>query len=188
MRSLLLFSTLLLSSCATKELHADQTAATQEYNAMQLTALDGSPFDRNLIDGSVVLYVNVASECGLTPQYDQLQSLYESRKDKGLVIVGVPCNQFGSQEPGSSEQIASFCKLNYGVTFPLMEKQEVNGEGRSPLYRYLVGSTAGGGGDIKWNFAKFLVGRDGEVLDRFAPTTTPDDKNLVAAIDAALGS
>ena len=153
---------------------------------MQLTALDGSPFDRSLIDGSVVLYVNVASECGLTPQYEQLQALYESRKDKGLVIVGVPCNQFGSQEPGSSEQIASFCKLNYGVTFPLLEKQEVNGDDRSPLYRYLVGSTAGGGGDIKWNFAKFLVDSNGECVGRYGPQVPPSEieGDIVKLLDA----
>lgn len=136
--------------------------------------------------GKVLLIVNVASECGLTPQYDQLQALYESRRDKGLVIVGVPCNQFGNQEPGSSEQIASFCKLNYGVTFPLLEKQEVNGDGRSSLYHYLVGSTAGGGGDIKWNFEKFLVSPAGDVVGRWGSGTKPDAAELVEAIERVL--
>ena len=153
---------------------------------MTLTSLDGSPLDRSVVDGQVVLYVNVASECGLTPQYEGLQALYESRKDQGLVIVGVPCNQFGGQEPGGAEEIASFCTLNYGVSFPLLEKQEVNGDARSPLYHYLVGSEAGAGKDIQWNFAKFVVGRAGQVLHRFGPTTTPDDAELLAALDQAL--
>ena len=153
---------------------------------MSLISLDGNPLDRSVVDGQVVLYVNVASACGLTPQYEGLQALYASRKDQGLVIVGVPCNQFGSQEPGGPEEIASFCKLNYGVSFPLLEKQAVNGDARSPLYHYLVGSEAGGGRDIQWNFAKFLVGRDGQVLQRFSPTTAPDDAELLAALDGAL--
>lgn len=186
MRSLLLLATLALPSCASHKVAADQHGAHMEYLDMQLTRLDGTPLDRAAIDGQVVLYVNVASECGLTPQYEGLQALYESRQERGLVIVGVPCNQFGGQEPGGAEEIASFCKLNYGVDFPLLEKQEVNGEGRSPLYRYLVGSEAGGGKDIKWNFEKFVVGRDGAVLQRFAPTVAPDDEGLLAALDAAL--
>jgi len=187
-RSLLLIASLWLPNCAGRvDLHPDQAVATQEYREMDLTSLDGSHFDRSQIDGKVVLYVNVASKCGLTPQYEALQALYEGRQEGGFVIVGVPCNQFGGQEPGSSDEIASFCKLNYGVEFPLLEKQDVNGKDRSSLYRYLVGSEAGAGKDINWNFEKFVVGRDGSVLHRFAPTVTPDDGELLSAIDAALG-
>ena len=187
-RSLLLLTALGLSSCSSHKVVVDPHRAHLEYTEMQLTRLDGTPLERSVVDGQVVLYVNVASECGLTPQYEGLQALYESRRERGLVIVGVPCNQFGGQEPGGPEAIASFCKLNYGVDFPLLEKQEVNGDGRSPLYRYLVGSEAGGGKDIKWNFEKFVVGRDGRVLQRFAPTVAPDDEGLLAALDAALGA
>lgn len=154
---------------------------------MNLTSLDGKLFDKSTLDGHVVLFVNVASRCGLTPQYEGLQKLYDAKKDAGLVIVGVPCNQFAGQEPGDAEQIAAFCERNYGVTFPILEKQKVNGPGRSELYSWLVGSEAGGGGDIEWNFAKFVVGRDGQVADRFAPPVTPKDTEFVAAIDAALG-
>lgn len=153
---------------------------------LSLTALDGSAFDTSLLEGKAVLFVNVASRCGNTPQYEGLEALYQANKDKGLVIVGVPCNQFGGQEPGSAEEIATFCKLNYGVSFPLLEKQEVNGEGRSALYARLVSSPMGAGEDISWNFEKFLVGRDGRVAARFSPRTQPDDRKLAAAIEAAL--
>ncbi|TNE87599.1 MAG: glutathione peroxidase [Deltaproteobacteria bacterium] len=156
-------------------------------NDLALTALDGSPFATDLT-GKVVLFVNVASRCGLTPQYNGLQALAEEKRDDGLVIVGVPCNQFGAQEPGSADEIATFCSVTYGVDFPLLEKQDVNGAGRSPLYQWLVGSEAGGGKDIEWNFGKFLVGKDGAVLERFAPTVPPEDPSLRSAIDAALAS
>ncbi len=153
---------------------------------MDLTSLDGTPLPDDALAGKVVLFVNVASRCGLTPQYKGLQALYESRKDDGLVIVGVPCNQFGAQEPGTAEQIATFCERNYGVTFPILEKQNVNGPKRSPLYTFLVDSEAGAGKDIEWNFGKFVVGRDGAVAHRFAPTVAPDAAELTAALDAAL--
>lgn len=153
---------------------------------LTLTALDGSPLATDL-SGKVVLFVNVASQCGLTPQYTGLQALAEEARDDGLVVVGVPCNQFAGQEPGTSEEIATFCAVTYGVDFPLLEKQDVNGPGRSPLYAWLIDSGAGGGTDIEWNFGKFLVGRDGEVLRRFSPTVTPEDAELRSAIAAALG-
>lgn len=153
-----------------------------------LTALSGSPFPDGTLAGKVVLFVNVASKCGLTPQYDGLQKLWKDLKDEGLVIVGVPCNQFAGQEPGSSGEIATFCKLNYGVDFPLLQKQDVNGADRSPLYQFLVTSPAGGGKDIKWNFEKFIVGRDGAVAARFAPTVAPDSPELRTAIEAALAT
>ena len=181
----ILTTLLVLALVAAPALAGDPTP--RSLSDMTLTALDGSPFDKTTLDGKVVLFVNVASRCGLTPQYGGLQSLYDAKKDAGLVIVGVPCNQFGGQEPGSSEQIATFCERNYGVTFPILEKQKVNGPGRSDLYEWLVNSEAGGGKDIEWNFGKFVVGRDGNVAHRFAPPTTPDDADLVAAIDGALG-
>lgn len=152
-----------------------------------LVALDGSPIDPSTVDGKAILFVNVASRCGFTGQYEGLQALYEAHKEDGLVIVGVPCNQFGGQEPGKPEEIASFCKMNYGVTFPLLEKQDVNGAKRSDLYRWLVGSGVGGDRDVRWNFEKFVVGRDGQVLARFASQTGPDDPELARAIDQALG-
>lgn len=138
------------------------------------------------IAGKAVLFVNVASKCGYTPQYEGLQALYTQYKDKGLTIVGVPCNQFGAQEPGSAEEIASFCKLNYGVDFPLLEKQDVNGAARSALYTQLISSPAGGGADVKWNFEKFLVAPNGEVVGRFPSKVAPNDPALAAAIEKVL--
>ena len=155
-------------------------------SSMSLRALDGQPLAADALAGKVVLFVNVASQCGYTPQYKGLQALYDAHKGDGLVIVGVPCNQFGGQEPGSPEQIKGFCELNYGVKFPLLEKQEVNGASRSPLYAALVSSPAGGGADVKWNFEKFLVGRDGKVLARFPSSVAPDSAELLAAIKGAL--
>jgi len=147
--------------------------------------------ERSLGDfgGKAALIVNVASKCGLTPQYEGLQKLYQAQRGRGLEVLGFPCNQFAGQEPGSEAQVQEFCTVNYGVTFPLFAKIEVNGPGRDPLYAWLTSQDAApeGAGDIKWNFGKFLVGRDGRVLARFAPPTKPDDPALVAAIAAALG-
>ena len=162
------------------------TAAPAPFDA--LPALDGGKVDRAALDGKVVLMVNVASRCGYTGQYAGLQSLYEKYRDAGLTIVGVPCNQFGGQEPGSAKEIARFCSMNYGVTFPMLAKQDVNGPNRSTLYDWLVSSDAGLGKDIGWNFEKFLVGRDGTVLQRFRSGTAPTDPALTGAIEAALGS
>lgn len=153
-----------------------------------LTALSGQPLPDATLAGKVVLFVNVASQCGYTPQYEGLQALWTEFKGRGLVIVGVPCNQFGGQEPGTATEIQSFCKLNYGVDFPLLEKQDVNGAGRSALYQRLVSSQAGGGKDIRWNFEKFLVGRDGAVLARFPSSVAPGSPELRTAIEAALAS
>lgn len=148
-----------------------------------LTTIDGTPFAPEMITNKVVLFVNVASKCGLTPQYNGLVELDKAYGDRGLVIIGVPCNQFGAQEPGTPEEIKDFTKSKYDVEFPLLEKQDVNGANRSPLYQFLVGE----GEDITWNFGKFLVGRDGEVIARFDPKTAPDDAALRAAIEQALG-
>ncbi len=147
-----------------------------------LVALDGSPLPASQLAGKRVLFVNVASRCGLTPQYEGLEALQREHGGDGFTVVGVPCNQFGGQEPGSAEQIATFCSTTYGVTFPMLEKQDVNGPGRSPLYQYLVDSEAGGGTPIEWNFGKFVVDQQGRVVARFAPTVAPDDPAVVAAI------
>jgi glutathione peroxidase-family protein len=148
-----------------------------------LTTLDGTPLSPAVLENKVILFVNVASKCGLTPQYSDLVELDTAYGSRGLVIVGVPCNQFGAQEPGTPEEIKEFTKTKYDVDFTLLEKQEVNGPNRSPLYQFLVGD----GPDIGWNFGKFLVGRNGEVIARFEPKTPPNDPDLKAAIEAALG-
>lgn len=148
-----------------------------------LATLDGAPLSPETIANKVVLFVNVASKCGLTPQYSGLVELDQKYGDRGLVIVGVPCNQFGAQEPGTPDEIKDFAKTKYDVDFTLLEKQDVNGANRSPLYQFLVGE----GPDIEWNFGKFLVGRDGAVVERFDPQTAPDDAGLKAAIEKALG-
>jgi glutathione peroxidase len=138
--------------------------------------------------GKVCLVVNVASECGLTPQYDGLVRLYSRYRDQGLEILGFPCNQFGGQEPGSQSQIREFCRTNYGVEFPMFEKIEVNGEGRDSLYEWLTGEDVGpdGSGDIAWNFAKFLVDREGKLIARFSPTVEPCSNVITSRIDEAL--
>ena len=138
--------------------------------------------------GGPVLVVNVASRCGLTPQYTGLEKIAEDYRDRGLTVVGVPCNQFMGQEPGSAEEIQTFCSTTYGVTFPLTEKVEVNGEGRHPLYEELtaVPDAEGEAGDIQWNFEKFLVAPGGEVVGRFRPAVEPESDELVGAIEATL--
>lgn len=138
--------------------------------------------------GKVLLIVNVASQCGLTPQYRGLQEVYEYYRDRGFEVLGFPCNQFGGQEPGTEEEIRSFCETRYNVTFPLFAKLEVNGPNRHPLYAYLTQqpTSPDGPGDIQWNFAKFLIDRQGRVVARFAPTTAPASEELIAAIEQAL--
>jgi glutathione peroxidase-family protein len=152
----------------------------------QLKTLAGNTIALSELAGRVVLFVNVASRCGLTPQYEGLVALQASRRSNGFTVIGVPCNQFGKQEPGTPQEIQNFCATSYGVDFPLLEKQNVNNPDRSDLYEWLVNSPAGGGKNVGWNFAKFLVGRDGSVIQRFQPTTAPDDDGLLGAIDGAL--
>jgi glutathione peroxidase len=150
--------------------------------------LDGKPSSLGAHRGKALLVVNVASRCGLTPQYEALEKLHEEYVGRGFSVVGFPCNQFGAQEPGTAEEIKSFCSLTYGVTFPMFEKIEVNGSGRHPIYTELtrVPDTAGAGGDIRWNFEKFVISADGRTVTRFAPQTEPYDPAILAAIEAAL--
>jgi len=155
---------------------------------VKIAALDGSPLDTGALDGTAVLVVNVASRCGLTPQYRDLEELQERYAGRGFTVLGVPCNQFGGQEPGTAEEIATFCSTTYGVTFPLTEKVEVNGPGRHPLFEELTAApdAEGTAGDVQWNFEKFLVGPDGRVRARFRPRTPPTSPEVVAAVEAAL--
>ncbi len=152
--------------------------------------LDGTPADLHQLEDKAVLIVNVASKCGLTPQYEGLEHLQERYGDKGFTVLGVPCNQFMGQEPGSAEEIQTFCSTTYGVTFPLTEKIEVNGDDRHPLYETLtaVPDAAGEAGDITWNFEKFLVAPGGDVVARFRPQVEPESDEVVAAIEANLPS
>ena len=157
------------------------------FHEITLDALDGKPLPLETFKGKVVLVVNVASKCGLTPQYAALENLYQKYKAQGFSVLGLPCNQFAGQEPGTEEEIQSFCSLNYGVSFALSSKLEVNGSDRHQLYRLLAGEGAEFPGDITWNFEKFLVGPDGRVLARFSPRTAPDEASVIQAIEKALG-
>jgi glutathione peroxidase len=151
------------------------------------TTLDGRDQDLADYQGKVVLVVNTASQCGLTPQFTGLESLYEKYVDQGLVVLGFPCNQFAGQEPGTADEIGEFCQRNYGVSFPMFDKIEVNGENTHPLYQWLKTEKGGMLGDaIKWNFTKFLVGRDGQVIKRYAPTTEPE--KIAGDIEDALAA
>lgn len=150
--------------------------------------IDGVDTSLSEFAGKALLIVNVASQCGLTPHYAGMQALHERYADRGFAVLGFPCNQFGAQEPGTEHEIATFCETRFGVTFPMFAKLEVNGAARHPLYAWLTSqaSEPDGSGDIKWNFAKFVISPSGEVVARFAPTVTPDDPALVAAIERAL--
>ncbi len=153
-----------------------------------LKSLDGDPGVLGGQKGKVTLLVNVASFCGLTPQYEGLEGLYERFGAQGFSVVGIPCNQFGAQEPGTADEIKTFCSTSYGVEFPLTEKVEVNGDNRHPLYQQLTETADGEGhsGDIRWNFEKFLVSRDGDVIARFSPMVEPGNDELVGSIEKAL--
>ena len=150
--------------------------------------LSGEDSSLGALAGKTLLVVNVASKCGLTPQYAALEALHERLADRGFSVVGFPCNQFMGQEPGTAEEIEEFCSTTYGVTFPMYEKIEVNGEGRHPIYDELtaVPDADGAAGDVQWNFEKFLLGPDGAVLARFRPRTVPDDPEVLAAIEEHL--
>lgn len=152
------------------------TANAQSAWDFDALTLDGAPAPLSAYKGKVALIVNTASQCGLTPQYKGLQELYERYKDRGFVVLGFPSNQFGAQEPGTNKEIATFCETSFGVTFPMFGKIDVNGDSAHPLYKWLKAEKPGmlGLESIKWNFSKFLIGRDGQIAERFAPTTTPE--------------
>ena len=150
--------------------------------------IDGKESSLKDYQGKVLLIVNVASKCGLTPQYKALEAIHEKYKAQGFTVLGFPCNQFMGQEPGTNEEIKQFCSSKYNVSFPLFDKLEVNGPNRHPLYVALAGQDSPFPGNIKWNFGKFLVGRDGKILKRFEPRTTPDSPEVVEAIQAALAA
>ena len=153
---------------------------------ISLKDIDGEETSLKKFEGKVMLIVNVASQCGYTPQYKALEAVYEKYKDRGLVVLGMPCNQFGGQEPGSNQEIKQFCSSKFNVTFPLFEKIEVNGSNRHPLYVALAGKESPFPGDIKWNFGKFLIGRDGKILKRFDSGAAPDSPEVTQAIEKAL--
>ncbi|MEU8413353.1 glutathione peroxidase [Amycolatopsis japonica] len=154
-----------------------------------LKTLAGEDTTLGALEGKTLLVVNVASQCGLTPQYTGLEKLQERYADKGFSVVGFPCNQFAGQEPGTAEEIQTFCSTTYGVSFPLFEKLDVNGESRHPLYTELTkaADAEGAAGDVQWNFEKFLVAPSGEVVGRFRPRTEPEDETITKAIDATIG-
>jgi glutathione peroxidase len=157
--------------------------------SLPVTMLDGTPSTLgDVTGGRPALLVNVASKCGLTPQYAALEQLQRDFGDRGVTVVGFPCNQFGGQEPGSTEEIAEFCSTTYGVTFPMSDKIEVNGDGRDPIYVQLTATddADGASGDVQWNFEKFLIRADGSIAARFRPRTTPDDPAVLAAIEGVL--
>jgi glutathione peroxidase len=164
------------------------TASAASLYEIPVNDIDGNATTLAPFKGEVLLVVNVASKCGNTPQYAALEALYAKHKDEGFVVLGFPCNQFGGQEPGSNEQIKEFCSAEYGVTFPLFDKVDVNGANRHPLFVALAGDGAPFPGDVGWNFAKFLIGRDGTIVARFAPGTKPDNAEVTSAIAAALAA
>lgn len=183
------WSTLLLTgvvAACVASAHADEKAPAALNFTMKSIA--GKDVDLSKYNGKVVVVVNTASECGLTPQYEELQALHEKYADKGVAVLGFPCNQFGKQEPGSDADIAKFCTDNYKVTFDMFSKVDVNGPNAAPLYKHLtsVDAKPKGKGDISWNFEKFVIGKNGEVVARFAPRTAPDDPEVIKVIEAEL--
>lgn len=164
---------------------ADGGKKVADIYSLTMKSLDGKPVELAKYKGKAVLFVNVASKCGYTPQYAGLQKLHEQYKDKGLVVVGVPANEFGKQEPGSDSQIQEFCSKNYGVTFDMMSKVSVKGPDICPLYQYLT-THAAEKGDVSWNFEKFLVNKNGEIVGRYKSKVKPDDKKLIEDIEAAI--
>ena len=183
MRKLSLTILMLCVACASL------AAETKSIYDFTMKSIDGQQVSLGSYSGKVVLLVNVASKCGFTPQYTALEAVYEKYKDRGLVIVGIPANNFGQQEPGTNEEIKQFCSSKYSVTFPMMAKVSVLGDDQNPLYGYLTGKATDPqfAGDIKWNFTKFLFDRSGKPVARFEPNVTPDSPEVTAAIEAALG-
>ncbi len=185
--------TMLLLGALTTAFAEEKAPANQEKKVapalkFKMKSLAGKPIDLASYQGKVVLIVNVASQCGLTPQYESLQALHEALGPKGLVVLGVPCNQFGGQEPGTATEIRKFCQQNYGVTFPLLEKVDVNGDKACALYKHLTSldTKPKGAGKVGWNFEKFLIGRNGQVAARFDPANEPDSTEILKALKAEL--
>jgi glutathione peroxidase len=176
---------LILTLCAACVSLSAEPKSIYDFN---LKTIDGQPTSLKAYHGKVVLLVNVASKCGFTPQYTGLEALYEKYKDRGLVIVGIPANNFAQQEPGTDAEIKKFCSSKYSVTFPMMSKVSVLGDDKTPLYVFLTGKDTDPkfGGDIKWNFTKFLFDRNGNPVARFEPNITPDSPEVTAAIESAL--
>ena len=165
-----------------------QTLHAAPVHDISVKDIEGKATSLKAYQGKVLLIVNVASKCGLTPQYKALEAIHEKYKDKGFTVLGFPCNQFAGQEPGTNEEIKQFCSTTYNVTFPLLDKVHVNGAKRHPLYVALAGESSPYPGDIKWNFGKFLIGKDGKIIKRFEPKTVPDAPEVTAAIEAALAA
>jgi len=182
MRKLILILTLCLAC-------ASLSAEPKSIYEFTMNSIDGQPVSLKSFQGKVVLLVNVASKCGFTPQYTALEAVYEKYKSRGLVIVGIPANNFMSQEPGTNAEIKTFCSTKYNVTFPMMAKISVKGDDQTPLYTFLTGKATDPqfAGDIKWNFTKFLFDRNGNPVARFEPKVTPDSGDVTAAIESALG-
>jgi glutathione peroxidase len=178
----------LLAPALLRAADSKETKKVPAVLSFKMKALDGKEVELSRYQGKVVLFVNVASQCGYTPQYEALQKLHEKYGKDGLAIVGVPANEFGKQEPGSNEEIAKFCESKYGVKFDMLSKVVVKGEGICPLYKYLTSKETDPkfGGAIKWNFTKFLIGKNGEIVSRFEPKVEPDSKEMTDAIEAAL--
>lgn len=161
-------------------------ASAESIYDIKLKDIDGKEVTLADYKGKALLIVNVASKCGFTRQYEALEAAYQKYKDQGFVVLGFPCNQFGGQEPGTNEEIKAFCSTKFKVTFPLFDKLDVNGKNRAPLYTLLAGKDSPFPGDIKWNFSKFLIGKDGRILKRFESKVTPDSTEMTTAIEAAL--
>lgn len=166
---------------------ASLAASAAEISDIPFETIEGEETSLSAFDGKVVLVVNTASKCGLTPQYEGLEAIYDKYRSQGLVVVGFPSNDFNGQEPGTNEEIAKFCKTNYDVSFPMMAKIHVKGAEQHPLYTALSGEDGAFPGDVAWNFGKFLIGRNGEPVARFEPRTKPGDEAITSAIEAALG-
>jgi len=173
---------LIMTALATSPLQANEP----KLYSIPLQDIDGKPTSLKAYAGKVLLAVNVASKCGNTPQYSTLQAAYEKYKDKGLVVVGLPSNDFGGQEPGTNQEVKEFCSNTYKISFPMMDKMHVKGPEQHPLYAELTGPKAAFPGDVKWNFGKFLIDREGKVIARFEPAVKPDAPEVTAAIEAAL--
>jgi glutathione peroxidase len=185
LKSVALLAVLCIVFCSCVANSQEKKAGVLEF---KMKGIDGKEVDLSKYKGKVVMFVNVASKCGYTPQYKGLQGLYEKYADKGLVIIGVPANEFGKQEPGTDEEIAEFCSSTYNVKFPMLSKVVVKGKGQVPLYTYLTSKDTNPqfAGDIKWNFTKFLVSRKGEIVNRFEPKVAPESEEIRAAIEAEL--